>query len=450
MRMKKLPNDILDKIAQKHARMALQKAIQEGKEWISNHEEQNKYLVWYNIEQDNARVYELRTDTGNDPNTNKESRLIVRVIMDYYTGNIIHDIEVHLPPIKDIRTIFRINEKPRLQENLAELRLRRMQGKVMRIILDTSAVRFLSRNKLDELAKVYSCDLMMSPVSFYELLSHIDDCDRDGMQLFDRVRGNILKCKLLKLLDDPFYEVASELSIKNINQTRTDDRKMIPKILDALDKSKTLDDFYKKYIKYDDGRIAAIAGVGKRIKEELEKHEKEYKCYIKRQILNLEKTFASEGDKNRFMQKSSEIRVYELLKTMLTDAVDRSINNGEIKNRKNAWEKVLRKYLISYGFSAYKIIIAHEKKNKLAGNDCEDWWISFHLDYLSNDCFLCGDSKTIESINFVLKICKKIDREHEPSFTVKKPHEFVHAQEMSRSRSDPNYVSRYNQTMISP
>jgi hypothetical protein len=116
--LKKLSNTILESAAQEGARVAMQKAIQKGKKWISCHEEENMYLTWYNIDEDHARVYELRTDTGEDPNSNKSSCLIVRVIIDYYTGQILHDIEVYLPPINDIRTIFRVNEEPRLDENI--------------------------------------------------------------------------------------------------------------------------------------------------------------------------------------------------------------------------------------------------------------------------------------------------------------------------------------------
>ena len=76
----------------------------------------------------------------------------------------------------------------------------------MTYILDTSAIRALSREKLQALAKLQSVGV--SPVTFYELMCHLDETDEK--KDFGRQRGQVLKCGLVPMLPDPFAYHAHE------------------------------------------------------------------------------------------------------------------------------------------------------------------------------------------------------------------------------------------------
>ena len=149
-------------------------------------------------------------------------------------------------------------------------------------LLDTSAVRAVGRTQLEQAAE--SHDLLLSPWSLWELASHLDEAvgQSDASESFMRQRGQVLKCRLLTLLDEPFAEHADEVGARSVvNPTRFDDRHVANEFLTALGGAQRADDFFSSTIEYPDGTPARLTDVAANIRRELQVEETRYVAHIR-------------------------------------------------------------------------------------------------------------------------------------------------------------------------
>jgi hypothetical protein len=138
------------------------------------------------------------------------------------------------------------------------------------ILLDTSALRAISAEKLISIKNKAS--LYISPITFYELLCHIDEGEN-----YNRQKGNVVKCKIINILHDPFAAHAMSVGAdKIVNPTRFEDPYIIKQLIDYLETSDSLQNFYSKSITFPDGTISICLDIAKNIRKILEKEEQKY------------------------------------------------------------------------------------------------------------------------------------------------------------------------------
>jgi len=73
----------------------------------------------------------------------------------------------------------------------------------LKYVFDTSSLISTGRKYLEVASD--KADLCISTISIYELLCHIDE-DESGEDTFSRRKGNLLKCQIPRILNDPFAD----------------------------------------------------------------------------------------------------------------------------------------------------------------------------------------------------------------------------------------------------
>jgi len=143
--------------------------------------------------------------------------------------------------------------------------------------LDTSAFRALAADTLARLAE--ERPLLVSPFCFWEIVSHLDEPDQ-----FQRVRGNLMKFRHVRVLDDP--EATSLLELGETSQLagRVTDDDVIYACLAALKASDSLASFYSKYIRDSQGNVRPLSECVVRAKHVLQVEEERFLAFV-RQIV---------------------------------------------------------------------------------------------------------------------------------------------------------------------
>jgi hypothetical protein len=110
-------------------------------------------------------------------------------------------------------------------------------------LLDTSAFRALSAAQLEAASQESS--LLVSPFCFWELLTHLEDSGQ-----FARVKGNLMKFRHIRVLDDPraWVERSVVLPSDPVHENVPDDE-LVYATLAALRDSDSVADFYQKYVR---------------------------------------------------------------------------------------------------------------------------------------------------------------------------------------------------------
>ena len=154
-------------------------------------------------------------------------------------------------------------------------------------ILDTSAVRALSGALVEKVSNQQR--LTISPLSIYEILSHLDEnSKRHGAESFAFRKSHVMKCKHLVLRNDPVAEQAANVgAAAAVNPTRFEDKDVLPYLYPVLEQSETLADFYSKEITDSQGRKRTLQGVAERTRKVLENEENKYVKFVNRLHKNI-------------------------------------------------------------------------------------------------------------------------------------------------------------------
>lgn len=141
-------------------------------------------------------------------------------------------------------------------------------------LLDTSAVRFISGERLAE--KASDVALMASPFCFWEIASHLQD---EGD--FARIKANLMKFRHLKVLNEPTASAEHDLALAQIDvDDSLEARDVIYAALAALRASNSIEEFFKCRIRDGKGVVRQLDGCVARIQEMLAHGESGFKDFI--------------------------------------------------------------------------------------------------------------------------------------------------------------------------
>jgi hypothetical protein len=143
-------------------------------------------------------------------------------------------------------------------------------------LLDTSAFRALSAAQLE--AASQEASLMVSPFCFWEPLTHLEDNGQFGL-----VRGNLMKFRHVRVLDDPRAWVErSVVLLSDEVHERLQDNELIYATLAALRDSDSVADFYQKYIRDGRNQVREISDCVSRVSALLTAEEQRFKHFVKK------------------------------------------------------------------------------------------------------------------------------------------------------------------------
>lgn len=136
-------------------------------------------------------------------------------------------------------------------------------------LVDTSVLRGASSAALDAIATL--TELVVSPYSVWELLSHLDASE------FDRVKGNLMKVRYVRILEAP--RPALEKLVCAPSDPVHDhvlDSDLAYAMLAALRRSCSLRDFYRMQIRDERGDVRQIDGCVDRLRDILATDEQRF------------------------------------------------------------------------------------------------------------------------------------------------------------------------------
>lgn len=262
-------------------------------------------------------------------------------------------------------------------------------------VLDTSALKEIGKAKLVEAQK--SHDLAISPLTFYELLCHLDEIEEK--MTFDRQKGLVMKCQLPRILHDPFAFHAIAVGAEHItNESRFEEPSIIEQLLRALDGSSTLDDFYASSIAYPDGQKGRCRDVSARVRKVLDDEEKKYVEHL-HQL------------KDEILREFPECPTNGLLPRDLADvlaaSIKKMVSDYQVKdgiNDEYLATKVTSSMYMHLGYKAARVAqylkSAHESGAEFNPdpNDCEDSYICMYLELFNRDVLVTGDKGTLNAL----------------------------------------------------
>jgi hypothetical protein len=262
-------------------------------------------------------------------------------------------------------------------------------------ILDTSALKGIGRTKLELIKQRH--DLAISPMTFHELLCHLDEIDDD--MTFERQKGIIMKCQLPRILHDPFAYHALTVGARDItNPSRFEEPTMIPQLLERLRDAKTLDVFYGTEVDYPDGSVGSCKDVSKRVREVLDEEERKYLEHQSVMRKELETNFPEWSSSGITPQQMGGY-IASSLKNLIT-----SYRNEDRVPGNLLATKVTSSMYMHIGYNAFRAIDymmasrGHEEPITPDPNDCEDSYIAIHLELFKRDILVTEDKGTINAL----------------------------------------------------
>ena len=230
------------------------------------------------------------------------------------------------------------------------------------ILLETSAFRSLSVKELEQYN--HKSLVMISPYTFWELLCHLEDED------WPFYKKLLCKCSKIIILDDPRAIIETELkyNVKRLNH-RLPDNHLIPEVIQHLEKSSCLNDFYNNDFTDSNGNKRTIEECSKKVQNILDKEAKKYSNFVE----DIHRYLASEGqdlDSDNYCHTI----IMELLEGAIINAKD---NSNNLEN--------IRKLITDRYYLYFAYIFERTKQLLLNGrieperNDYEDGLICLHL-----------------------------------------------------------------------
>ncbi len=267
------------------------------------------------------------------------------------------------------------------------------------LILDTSALRALSGDKLKALTKRHRVGI--SPITFYELMCHLDDTNNDTT--FDRQRGQVIKCALVEMLPDPYaYHAHSDKAIfRTMNPSRFEEMRLVPQMIELLKSSATLAEFYGKTLKFEDGAVGPLRAAAEKIRAELDADEKEYVNHVSKL-----RDIIAETHSHSQINSLGSAELHSIISSALNASVNIEEQDG------NKLNDTLRTVLICglyahFGYKVWRTVVAMRKE--LQGgqfsadpNDLEDGYIALYLRLFEDDVLVTEDKGTIIAFNETL------------------------------------------------
>lgn len=230
--------------------------------------------------------------------------------------------------------------------------------------------------------------IAVSTLSVLELASHLNDSSNDEGYL--RARGNLLKCQIPQMLDDPFWLLSQRIQL-SANVTRREDRVVLGQLITIVEQSQTLSELDAKMLSYPDGATASCRDIGRAIEEILKQEEDSFVSHI-RSIPALAKLDPSLNGKH-------SLNAATFLGQLA--AVTQSLSATHDPNVQ------ARTFLAMALYSGYLMHRTYQYANRLPPgkellsvdpNDCEDAYISLSLDLHGDDILVTNDQGTLAAL----------------------------------------------------
>lgn len=254
-------------------------------------------------------------------------------------------------------------------------------------LLDTQALRSLPFATIRR-AVARGMRLSVSPISLWELLTHLDKTDEKSG--FDLRKGWLLKARGLRILDDPFAAHAVRVAAPTVaHESRFDDAPILNAVLEALDASPTLADFYARTVVYR-GETRAIKESAARARKALDDAERDYVAHVQRMITLMDEQIGRSAlrtvDDDRYVVVASAgtLKLAEFYKSFGYDSPDlvARIFESVYPHMGYVFERA-RQYALNNASGA---------AIKIDPNDTEDGMLCLHLG-LGDDRVLVTDDK---------------------------------------------------------
>lgn len=270
-----------------------------------------------------------------------------------------------------------------------------MLGLIM-YILDTSAIRGISLNKLTSAKS--KMGIAVSTLTVLELASHLNDSQDECAYL--RARGNLLKCQIPLLLDDPFWLLSDKLQL-SANSTRGEDKLVLKQLLLAVQQSQSLADLAAKTLNYPDGTNVSCIDAGKIIEDILQKEEATFVAHVKSlpalagldPLLNGKHTLTSEA-----------------LFGYLADAA-KSLSttiDGSLQAKTFLAIAPYFCYLMHRLYHYANCRQPRETVLHIDSDDCEDAYIALSLDLHTFDTLVTDDKGTLAALKTTITLLNEI------------------------------------------
>lgn len=279
-------------------------------------------------------------------------------------------------------------------------------------ILDTCVLQSIKIPTLELIRK--NVDITISPLTFYELLCHLDETKKG--KNFGRQKGNVMKCKIPRILQDPFASYTITVGAeKDTNPSRFEEPVVIEQILEKLEKAKNLDGFYNDTIAFQDGAKGFCNDVAQRASQVLEREELRYL-----ELLNSLKDMLKYEVENKYSEYSHiniSPKRFELLISKFVNHLTTVHSEVDGILDKDLLSKANSSMYLFFGYITAKVIeyIEVDVANNIGfepdKSDCEDAFITLHLQFLREDTLVTNDGKTIKTLEWIIKTLRENQKE---------------------------------------
>lgn len=266
-------------------------------------------------------------------------------------------------------------------------------------ILDTSAIRSLGK-------RVLACgrirpSLVISPVTAYELFSHLEDPAERGEPeetRFARNRGLVLLAEGLKVLRDPFAELGENAGAEEfVNPTRFEEAGAVSEAIRMLASSSTLEEFYRAEVRLSNDSVGSFADLGRSISATLNRAEQEFESRVHKhdRILKSHVTF---DQLNRVTPEQLHAVIEQGVRGMAeTMGVDVDREQEKFNTVRAAYYPHLG-YLVARTIE-YSIRAGPSRSPTVDKNDYEDGLICCHLTLATDRVLVAVDSAIRSSLH---------------------------------------------------
>jgi hypothetical protein len=213
----------------------------------------------------------------------------------------------------------------------------------------------------------------------------------------------LLKCKLMSILDDPFAAFATSIGVaKAAHATRFEDRMVLPQLIEQLERSADLTQFYGRLVKFPNGESGRLNDVAGGARSALKEEEDRYVNHVR---TICEQLVCNNGQEKywRPLSPSSYAGIIGNVTTGLTNMY--SVGKFEDANLRH------RIIASTFLYAGYCVARADEYLTKAKGNiaalgikrnDAEDSAMCLHLNLFEPCTFVTDDKGTIRAVKRAL------------------------------------------------
>jgi hypothetical protein len=275
--------------------------------------------------------------------------------------------------------------------------LKKVIGCIMRknfntpILLDTSAFISLSSDELEQY-NLRKLKIMISPYTFWELLCHLDED-------WFRNKGQICKCSNVKILDDPQAIIDTNFEYRIVRLiNRLPDNELIPEILECLNKSNSINDFYSSNFIDSRGNKRLISDCSERVRKILDGEAEKYFNFIEKIRIRLVQ--------EKYNMDSDE-ECHRII--MSLTKVDKIYKKNNSKQTKDLSHQIINKYYLYFAYIFERIKkLLQDSGAQPQRNDYEDSKICLHL-YINKPLkFITMDERFSKSLINSIERLKRI------------------------------------------